>query len=112
MLSVDADIKFEESTQDEEDEVEKKSAGFNLFQPIGFIANTAKKVVVDHAIGTATKILKTGVTTVGNAISDKKEHSNQEFLVAKKLEEPFKLINQKLLKSRLIMGKRYWLLLS
>jgi hypothetical protein len=106
ILSVDSDIKFEETHHDEqeEEEKEKKAAQFSLFQPIEFIASTAKKVVVDTALGTATKILKTGVTTVGQVILDKKEYSNEEFLAAKNLTDAFKLIDQKLLKSRLIMG--------
>jgi hypothetical protein len=100
MMNIGGEVKFEEDNFEEEEEQTKQKSGFNLFQPLGFIANTAKTVVVDHAIGTATKIIKTGV----NNIVSKKDHTNEEFIQAKKFNVQFDHIDPKVLKPRIVMG--------
>ena len=102
LLAIDDDIIFEES----EDLDEKRTEKFNLlFQPFGIIANTVKDVAVDATLGTAVKLVKTGVNAVNDAIIQKnKMATNENFLVAKKLNQTLDHIDPKILKSRILMG--------
>ena len=101
MMALDDEIRFEETVSVRE---ARTSVHFN---PFGVIASTAKKVVLETAIKTGVGIVKTGVNTVGNAMTDTKPKSNEEFLKAKKLNQTFDFIDKKILQSRLMMGKHY-----
>jgi hypothetical protein len=104
--NLDSDIKFEDEEEDDhdEDEKQKKASSFNLLQPFGFIAKTAKTVVVDHALGTAAKLIKTGASTVGDVFNKKTTSSDYDYLKAKKYADYLDSVDPKLLHSRLIMG--------
>lgn len=73
---------------------------------MNFIGTSFKTVAVDTALKTTVKIFKTGVSTVGNVILGDKQATNDDFLVAKKLKEYLDAIDPKILKSRILMGKR------
>lgn len=84
---------------------EKSTEKFNLLEPIGLLANTAKVVVFDATLNNAVKLVKTGVNAVSDVIIQRdKLASNEEFLVAKKLNQAFDRIDPKILKSRILMG--------
>lgn len=110
MLAVDDDIRFEDSTTLDEEDPARKGSRFN---PLGLLANTMKKVVVDTAIKTGVGIVKSGVDAFGNAITDTKPRSNEEYIKAKKLDTILDSIEPKILKSRLMLGSYIlWLVLK
>jgi hypothetical protein len=69
----------------------------NLFQPFEFV----KKALVDHGIGMAAKLIKSGIQN----INSKKDHTNEEFLKAK-FDSQLDHIDPNLLKPRICMGKQ------
>jgi len=99
LKDLDPDFVVEETINTPDEKTE-----FFLLQPLSFLTNTAKKVVVDGAVGTAVGIMKKGVKGVGELFADMRPKENQEYLIAKKLNETFDKIAPKLLKSRIKMG--------
>lgn len=104
ILEIDPDIKFEEIGEEDDDQVMNSKRNTTLFAPINFIVDTAKKVVIDHGLGTATKIIRTGFNTVGKIIASQKDSTNEEFFQAKGLSTYFSMIDPKILKSRVVAG--------
>jgi len=85
-------------------DVPDEKTEFFILQPLSFITNTAKKVVVEGAVGTAVGMVKKGVKGVGDIFADTKPKSNQEYLQAKKLHEVLNNIDPAILKCRIKMG--------
>ena len=101
MLALDSDIRFEEAGTIED---EKKTGG-NMFNPLGILANTAKKVVVDTVLKTGVDTIKSGVNSVGSVIMSQVNKPDEEYLKAKKYKDTFDVIEPSVLKSRIQMGK-------
>ena len=98
MLALDADIRFEENSINEDDP--RLQANFN---PLGMIATTATKVFVGAAIKTSVGIVKSSAA----AFEKDQVKSNEEYFKVKKLKESFDSIDPKILKSRLIAGNKF-----
>jgi len=75
-----------------------------LLQPIHFLTKSAKKVVVDGAMGTAIGLVKKSVKGVGDLITSGKVGTNEEYLKAKGFSAVLDSIDPKILKSRIKMG--------
>jgi len=99
LKDLDPDFLIEEAIDAPDEKTE-----FFILQPLSFITNTAKKVVVEGAVGTAVGMVKKVGKGVGEIFADTKPKSNQEYLQAKKLHEVLNNIDPNILKCRIKMG--------
>ena len=100
-MTDDLDIRIE--TGKEQDK--KRSASAIIFQPIGFIANAAKKVIVDNAINRTVTAVKTGVQALDDLAFDNKPKNEKEYFIAKKYKEYFDKYDSKIFSCRILTGK-------
>lgn len=97
-------IKFETEDHESQYNDRSKSETFILFKPIEFVAGTAKKIVVDTALGTAVKVTKKIGEGVTSVFTDDSDFDHEEFLKQKKYFDYFSKIPEKIRQSRLMMG--------
>ena len=74
-----------------------------ISQSLGLIKG-ATKFMVDGTVGTAVSIVKKGVGKVGELLTDVKQKPNEDYLMAKNLDQFFSNIDPKMLKTRMKMG--------